>query len=155
MRNKFVFPAIILSSIFTFSSIFANPSDSMNSSHEMPFMHDSGHWLNDASLKLSKDQKDKIKKIFDESKAKTKSAKDDLFEKMKSYQEIYIDEKKSEEDVVKAHNELDSTHKKIMDEHFNVFLQIRPILTSEQRSHLFDMMKDRKSKKHKGHMPHE
>ena len=148
MRKKLVVSALLLGIILPVASIFAQSAEPMEEGHEIAFMPPDKQFEN-PSLKLSKEQKEKIKKIFEENKSEMKKNRKELWEMMKALREVYIDEKKRDEDVAKIHNELVGAHKKVMDLHFKTMIQIRSILTFEQRKQFFENMKDRKNNKRK------
>ena len=148
MRNKLVVSALLLGITLPTTSIFAQSAEPTDESQEVAFMPPDKQFEN-PSLNLSKEQKEKIKKIFEDNKPEMKKNRKEVWEKMKAFREVYIDDKKTDEDVAKARDEVSNVHKKAMEQHFKTMMQIRPILTSEQRKQFFENMKDRKNKKRK------
>jgi Spy/CpxP family protein refolding chaperone len=149
MRNKLVVSALLLGIILPATSIFGQSSEPVDEGQEIAFMPPPDKQFENPSLNLSKEQKEKIKKIFEENKPEMKKNRKELWEKMKAFRDVYIDDKKTEEDVGKARSEIEGVHKKVMDQHFKTMMQVRAILTSEQRKQFFENMKDRKNKKRK------
>ncbi len=150
MRNKLLVSVFLLGIIIPAASIFAQSTEPMGEGHEIAFMPPDKQFEN-PSLNLSKEQKEKIKNIFEENKPEMKKNTKEIWKKMQAMQEVYIDEKKTDEDVAKIHNELIGDHKKVMELHFKTMMQIRSILTSEQRKKFFESMKGHKNKKWKDH----
>lgn len=150
MKLKIVISAFFAAFTLSSATIFAQPPpEPMDESHEMGMSPDKQ--FEDPSLHLNKEQKEKIKKIFEDNKPEMKKNKKELLEKMKAFHEAYIDDKKREEDITKIHEEVEELHKKMMVIHYKTMMQIRSILTSEQRKQFFENMKERKHKNRKDH----
>jgi Spy/CpxP family protein refolding chaperone len=162
MKNKLVLSAIFITLFLPTSFSFAQNQGSemgdggkgnmMAGNHNMPMMSPEIHLLENPSLNLSTEQKEKIKKIFDESKPEMQQKEKDLWEKMKIFKDAYIDDKKTESDLIKDHDEVEAAHNKTVSLHFKNRMQVRSVLTSEQRKQFFDSMRDnmRKNKPKNG-----
>jgi Spy/CpxP family protein refolding chaperone len=147
MKNKWIVSALLVSIVLPATTVIAQSSGATDESQEVAFMPTPEKQFDNPSLKLSNEQKEKIKKIFENNKPDMKKIRKEVWDKMKSLQEVYINDKKKEEDVSKAQDELAGAHKKAMDQHFKIMIQIRSILTSEQRKQFFENMKHWKNKK--------
>ena len=151
MKTKLASLSIFLGIIFPSSALFAYHPEHMDGNHEMAFMSAYNDLTDDPSLNLNKEQKEKIKKIFEASKNEMKKDRKELLEKMKIFQEVYIDTKKTDNDIAKYHNEIHIIRNKMAAQHFKSMLQLRSLLTSEQRKQFFEKMKDHKLNKNHRH----
>lgn len=92
--------------------------------------------LDDSTFNLTKDQKQKIKKIFDEQVTLIKSISNDLHIKLTKINEAILDETKSDTDLKKMYLEYLDLKKRILDLHFQNIIKIRKLLNNTQKKYL-------------------
>lgn len=105
--------------------------------------------LDDSTFNLTKDQKQKIKKVFDEQVTLIKSISNDLHIKLTKINEAILDETKSDTDLKKMYLEYLDLKKRILDLHFQNIIRIRKLLNNTQKKYLLEYLEGHKDMKAK------
>ncbi|WGL61140.1 hypothetical protein QEJ31_05960 [Pigmentibacter sp. JX0631] len=105
--------------------------------------------LDDSTFNLTKDQKQKMKKIFDDQIVLLKAISDELHGKLAKINTAILDETKSDTDLKKMYLEYLDLKKRILELHFQNIIKIRKLLNNTQKKYLLEHLEGHKDMKAK------
>lgn len=105
--------------------------------------------LDDSSFNLTKDQKQKIKKIFDTQTPILKKLYEEYLLKLENMNKALIDETKSDTDLKKLYSEYLDLKRKILESHYQNVIKIRKLLNGTQKKYFLEHLEGHKDMKPK------
>ncbi|NIP38310.1 MAG: periplasmic heavy metal sensor [Candidatus Dadabacteria bacterium] len=98
-------------------------------------------------LQLTSSQVDNIEKVFDLHKAKLNETKQNIIQKERELNKKYKDPKANKQEIDELADQVDLLKLQLRKIHRNMQLEIREVLSPDQRKMLYDEWSNRKHKK--------
>ncbi len=105
--------------------------------------------LDDSTFNLTKDQKQKMKKIFDFQTPILKKLYEEYRQKLENLNTALLDETKSDTDLKKMYSEYLDLKRKILESHYQNVIKIRKLLNGTQKKYFLEHLEGHKDMKPK------